>query len=793
MAEKSTIYTYDKSIFSYLNQKSFVLLHIIGFLIGRAGILEGLTPFGIGFYAAVAYKNKRYTTVAIATFIGIFSIQGLSSSLPYGISLGIIIILFNYILSIRKAKIFTVSMVSSLIYWGTSFVFLIIQKFYLYDFLMLTFEALVIFAVVYISSYAIPITLQRSNRKVLSTEEVICVAILMAIALSGVNEVSLLGLSVKNILGILITIIFAYNGGASIGASVGITLGLIGTMSKGGLPPVVIGIYGFSGLLSGIFKDLGKIGGAFGFMLGSTILTFYSNGYHEVYIQLKEVAVAFILFLLIPFIWIKELEKYTSPVVGALHGTKSYGDEIKKRIHDKLTDFSKTFYELSSTFENMTEEVKLYNNQDFSKTIEKVADAVCIDCGMRRSCWNKNFMNTYNSISELLCLIETKEELDYNSIPENINKRCIYSNKIIEKSLSLYELRRVDATWKNKLIESRELVGEQLKGVSQGIQELALDINDDIHFDTELEDLIYVALDKSGLSVKKLVVTINSKGNTEITIERKNCFGRDACIEKYIPVISNVVGNQLVKKKNSCNDSSYKKTCIFTLVEANNYMATTKVAKATKESNYLSGDTYSFMEIKNNYYMIALSDGMGTGEKANRQSSATISMLEKMMEAGFQQEMAIKTINSILMLKSSEEIFATIDMTIINLQKGAAQFAKIGSAPCYIKRANGEVQVINSTSLPIGILSNIDIQQNKLTLKDGDFIIMLSDGIIEVNKEIGEEWLYEYLAKTTTRNPQELADKILHQALQHVDNRPEDDMTILVTKIWKTRMNKNLS
>ncbi|SCX77989.1 stage II sporulation protein E [Alkaliphilus peptidifermentans] len=793
MAERSTVYTVEKNVFSFLNQKSFLLLHILGFLMGRAGILDNLTPFGIGFYAAVAYRNKKYATVAITTYLGILSIQGLAVSLPYGIALGIILMLFNYALSLRKTNVFSVSFASSLIYWGISLIFLGFSKFYIYDFMMITFEALVIFAVVYISSYALPITLHRSNRKVLATEEVICVAIIMAVALSGVNEVTILGLSVKNVLGILITIIFAYNGGASIGASVGITLGLISTMSNSGMPPIVIGIYGFSGLLSGIFKDLGKIGSAFGFLLGNTILTFYSNGYHEVFIQLKEVAIAFILFLLIPVVWINELQKYTSPVVGFIHGTRSYGDEIKKRIHGKLTDFSKTFYDLSTTFENMTEQVKLFGNEDITKVVEKVADGVCLDCGMKRTCWDKNFMNTYKGISELLFLIETKEKLDYESIPENIKKKCMYSSKIIEKSIALYELSRIDLTWKKKLMESRELVGEQLKGVSKGIQELALDINDDIQFDTELEDLIYIALDKQGLPVKKLLVTINSKGNTEITIERKNCYGREACIEKYVPVISNVIGNQLIKKNHTCNEYNHNRSCSFTLVEANNFMATTKLAKATKEGNYISGDTYSFMEIKDNYYMIALSDGMGTGEKANRQSSATISMLEKMMEAGFQQEMAIKTINSILMLKSSEEIFSTIDMTLINLQKGIARFAKIGSAPCFIKRDNGDVQTIASTSLPIGILSEIDVQENKRSLNDGDFIIMISDGIIEVNKEIGEQWLYEFLLEATTRNPQELADRILHQALQFAGNRPIDDMTVLVTKVWQTRAQKNLA
>lgn len=784
MAEKTTGYLFEKRIYSILNYKGLIFLNLTAFLLGRAGILGELTPFGIGFFTALCCKNKKYLSTALAIYLGILTVQGFIGALPYGISLVLITLTFQYLLNTRKTKTMTAALLGSGTYLVSAGFFMAFNQFYIYDLFMNVFEALVIFVTVYIASYGIPIALQQNRRKVLATEEIICVAILMALTLSGIKEVQIIGVSLKNVLGILITIIFAYHGGAGVGASIGVTLGLITSMSTATMPPIIIGVFAFSGLLAGIFKDLGKIGSAMGFLIGNAILTFYINGYYEVFLQLKEVVAAFLFFLLIPYSWLNQLEKYSSPVLGIIYSTKNYGDEMQARIHDRLKDFSNTFIDLSSTFENMTKQIEHFGQRDLSMLLDKLAISVCSDCGMKRSCWENNFLNTYQGLQELLLLIETRGEVNEQSLPEQIQKRCIRSRAITEKMITLYEVSRLNQLWKKKLLESKELVGEQLKGVANGILRLAEELNSEIIFDTELENTIYVELDKASLSVKKLLVSTNEGGKLEVQVEKRACYGNGDCTERYLDVISKAVGLQFTCKNRKCN---IQDTCQFTLVEAKRFTAATKAARVTKEGNIHSGDSFTFTDLSHDGFMVALSDGMGTGEKAYRQSSATISMLEKMMEAGFGKEMSLKTINSMLMLKSTEEIFSTIDMAVIDLHGGQAEFAKIGSAPSFIKRQGGKVEIVNSASLPMGILTDIEVHENSVQLQDGDFIIMVSDGILEANKEQGEEWLVNYLLTTKTRNPQELADKILHQALSYTPSGPRDDMTVLVTKLWGTR------
>ncbi len=763
-----------------------ILLHLVAFLLGRASILHGLTPFGVAFFTALSQKDRKFGILGITTFLGIATVQGLSSSIPYGFAIVIIFCLFQYIIDLRNIKIFKTALIGATAYLFTTALFLSFGGFYIYDWIIVGFESIVIFVVVYISHYTIPVALENANRKILSTEEVICIAIITALALSGVNEIYILGLSLRNILGILITVLFAYNGGAGVGASVGITLGLITSMSSGSTP-VIIGIFGFSGLLAGIFRNIGKVGSIFGFLVGNAILTFYINGYYEIFIQFKECIAASAMFLILPKPLIVQMEKFCNARTTILNSSKTHSDRMRQLTHQKLKKYASTFNELSATFEKTSEKQEFYDRDDLSKTIERVANKACYNCGMRRSCWDKNFNATYQGILDMFIHIEEKGSLKHDDLPKAMRRRCIRPKAIVESVAHLYEFSHLDMMWKRKLAESRGLVGSQLKGVAKILDELAVDVNEELEFDVDLEDAVYVALDKEGLSVKNIMVSNSAEGNLEVVIDKKPRFNKDICEDKFISIISEAVGTRLIPKTRSGDISGDKNAGSFTLVEAEKYAALTKSAAVTKAGSELSGDSYTFMNFKNGQYMAALSDGMGTGDRAHIQSGDTLDMLERMMEAGFNRDIAIKTINSILMLKSSDEMFASLDITLIDLHKGTADFVKVASAPSFIRRHDGRIEEITASTLPIGILTDIQIEGNVQKLEDGDLIITVSDGIIDSNKEKREEWLIQYLRNNKSLNPQEIADGILHTALKFTKNIPTDDMTVLVTKVWEIK------
>ena len=156
------------------------------------------------------------------------------------------------------------------------------------------------------------------------------------------------------------------------------------------------------------------------------------------------------------------------------------------------------------------------------------------------------------------------------------------------------------------------------------------------------------------------------------------------------------------------------------------------------------------------------------------------------METGFDQDTAIKLINSILVLKSDDDSFATIDLSAIDLYDGKIEFVKIGAAPTFIKRQN-KVEVVKTVSLPAGILSDIDTELVSKNADNGDFIIMVTDGIIDSFKleEGGEQNLIKFIEDIDSINPQGIADLILAEACSKCKDKPVDDMTVLVAKVWK--------
>jgi stage II sporulation protein E len=341
--------------------------------------------------------------------------------------------------------------------------------------------------------------------------------------------------------------------------------------------------------------------------------------------------------------------------------------------------------------------------------------------------------------------------------------------------------------WKNKIGESRGLVSQQLDGLSKVISNLASEINVEIRFKSDLENKIHVALERTGIKLNEIIVYENKWGKLEVNIFHKGCGGKRACISILEKVISETIGRKMVKEENDCCNKGKNSSCAIKLVEEEVFKVATGVAKLTKYGGMISGDSYTFLSTGEGKYIVALSDGMGSGQRASVQSRATVSLLEQFMESGFDKDTTIKIINSILVLKSSEECFSTIDLSIIDLYEGDVEFVKIGAAPTLIKKPE-RVEVIKSASLPAGILGTIETELAHGKVESGDFIIMASDGIIDsFNTEDGESitGFREFVEDFDSLNPQQIADSILAKAYDNCNEKPVDDMLVLVAKVWK--------
>ena len=238
-------------------------------------------------------------------------------------------------------------------------------------------------------------------------------------------------------------------------------------------------------------------------------------------------------------------------------------------------------------------------------------------------------------------------------------------------------------------------------------------------------------------------------------------------LKGFSEVISSIVHDINNKKEEKKPKSKFKMTI--------------GVSKTAKENNTVNGDNNIIMKLEDGKYVIGLSDGMGSGEAADKNSKLVIDMLEKFLKSGFDKNTAIKLINSLLLLKSEKDEFATMDISVVDTESGSVEFVKVGACPTFIKKKD-RVEFVDSISLPVGIVDNIDIDLADRQLEDGDYIVMVTDGIIDSNKDLSEKWIQELLEKTDIDNPQRLADVIIQESVDNTYGIAKDDMTVVVSQ-----------
>jgi len=242
-----------------------------------------------------------------------------------------------------------------------------------------------------------------------------------------------------------------------------------------------------------------------------------------------------------------------------------------------------------------------------------------------------------------------------------------------------------------------------------------------------------------------------------------------------------------VKAENRCKSYLSEEEQEVTFYETPGYYGITGVARMKKEEQTVSGDSFSFFYENEGEMAMILSDGMGSGESAAKESESVLLLLERMLSAGFKEESAIRLINSVLALRAEQNMFATLDISRINLYSGTCEFIKIGGAATYLRRGKW-LECVEAKTLPIGMIQKVDYDFLVKKLYDGDYIIMMSDGVLDaVPEALRAEFLNQIIGEEPGQNPQVIAGRILNASLLVQNFEPKDDMTVLVCGVFQQK------
>jgi stage II sporulation protein E len=761
-----------------------LMIAIIGFLLGRAMILSELAPFVLPYLAAI-YMLKRERAGIAALSLTAGAVTGYHGQVIF-----VILAIVGYVLIQKVVTRFATDSTKALPYtvFSASIVTRLGIVFFTegtlsnYALMMATVEAGLSFILTMIFVQSVPIVTSRKLKQPLRNEEIVCLIILLASVMTGTVGWMIYDMSVEHVLARYLVLAFAFVGGAAIGSTVGVVTGLILSLAS------VASLYqmsllAFAGLLGGLLKEGKKIGVGIGLLVGTLLIGLYGEGATEVSVTLMESMLAILIFFLTPRSVFSNLARYIPGTVEHSKEQQQYLRKIRDITAGRVEQFSTLFQTLSNSFQTPAQAT---NNEDDEKEVDyflsNVTEKTCQTCFKKERCWVQNFSKTYDSMQRIMT--ETEE---YGGIKDQVlfsewKKHCIKPEKVIKVIEQEHNQHLVNQKLKRQVIESRKLVADQLLGVSRVMGDFAKEIQKEKEAHHYQEEQMLEALRSVGLEIGHIDIYSLEKGNLEIEMSvSDNNHGR---AEKIIaPMLSDLLKETVIVKKEEHafypNGFSH-----ISFGSAKQFVVDTGVAHVAKGGAYVSGDCYSTIELGSGKYAIAISDGMGNGERAHLESNETLQLLQKVLQSGIEETVAIKSVNSVLSLRTTDEVFSTLDLAMIDLQDATTRFLKIGSIPSFIKRGSQVIKV-EASNLPMGMIQEFDVDVVSEQLKAGDLLIMMSDGIYDAPRHVEnkEAWMKRLLSELKTEDPQEIADLILEKIIRDEQGSIDDDMTVVVAKI----------
>lgn len=750
-------------------------------LISRVILVNYMAPFGIAFLISVVlYGEERISLIAgSGALIGYISLYNNMKDLPaYLIIVGSVTVV-GLILSglSRKKQLITM--------FGIIFI-----EFFAYKLLLakLTlgvsafisiFETASIFPLYFIINYSIICFKDLRTKHLFSNEEIISMAVTCSLIVSGTWGAYIYGISFRNIFALVCVLVMGYIKGGSVGSAAGVAMGAIVGISTNNMM-IFVSVYGLCGLIAGVFRESGKVFTALAYVVSFFIINIYSNSIGK--FNIAEAVITCVIFLAIPSKIYERVSLELDYDKKQENLNEKYIEKIKDMLIGRLNSFSDVLFNMSQILENLADNDKLAMKNKSSVLVENLADRVCSNCNMNSMCWKRENFYTYSAFSEL---IQNYQE-NKNIVPKEIERKCVKRTALIKNTEQIVNNFIISEMWRTRLSEGRELLANQINNMAGSVGEIIEDFNESIKFNSAAENNIRRILEKKRIIYKDIFCYDDKSDRTVVKITMEACGGTQVCVKQILPLINEALDRPMCVSDEGCCIDPKNQTCTVTFEEAPKFHVASYAGRLSKDGEKYSGDSYSFGKLNDGTYMTIVSDGMGSGPQAEQESTAAVELIEKFASLGFSKVTAINTVNSIMCLKFSEdEKFSTVDLNSIDLYSGDCSFMKVGAVASFIKSGN-KVEVIKSKTLPIGVLDKVDIDIIEKKIKNGDIVVMLSDGLLDYNKENSGkiDWVVEYLEKSNCNNPKELSEELVNKAKELSGEKIKDDMTVVVSKVY---------
>lgn len=414
---------------------------------------------------------------------------------------------------------------------------------------------------------------------------------------------------------------------------------------------------------------------------------------------------------------------------------------------------------------------------------QEIAGKLCASCDGCAVCWDENRTDLRQRLSDMINAVLEHENRE-TIVERQFLDHCPQYPDMVEEAIQAFGRMELNRAWYQRLLENRQVIAQQL----DAMVELMGDWSKGERIVDERSRMMLARIayetKERGFITRDLHIYEDEQKHRYIRAYVSSKWGGGIPTRNYCKALEKATHRamRLEKGVRSVISDEWVRVTVY---ENTVYYTLPGIAMRRKDSSTITGDNFTMFDLDDGQHYIGLSDGMGSGSRANQESEMVVDLLEKLLRAGFRKDIAIRMMNSAMVLQGENESFSTLDLASLNMYSGELELIKIGAASSFLKHGEA-VKNLFAESLPAGVGPAQQPGKVNCAVEHGDFLVMVTDGVLEyLQVPKPQEAFMEMISKAHTDNAGVLAKSLLTQVLECTGGKVQDDMTILVTGIWE--------
>lgn len=738
---------------------------VLGFFMAKTSLWGGISPLGISLSAGMPLI---FTPAAgIGSLFGyILSANGVSS-LKYSAAL-LAVIVIRFVLAGLKPAVNSSLLscaVASVVTIGVGIASSVGGDF---DLALLGFaEGLIAGGGAYFIRRATALKIGRSSG--FSQEQIACLLISLNLALASLYTLQIDGVSLGRILASVLILLCCRYGRIGTAAVCGISSAI--SMLASGFGSELSLFICFSGLTAGVFARLGKLASVISFVSVSGFWVLLSSASDSAVAVLIESITSAVIFLLLP----KTAGAFVGRIISPPVSTPDTAG-LRRTLTMRLDYASLALKGISETVDDVARCLAIGRKPSFSAVLHTIENDACRGCTMMLHCWERDRKLTTDSVLSMCEAVRHSQPVSTAELSNDFREKCLRLERFENAVAKNYSDFQSKVSAEKRMTEMRETVSDQLGGISNMLTEMSEEFTSAYTYDVSLAGRVSATMKELDIRADECSCVVDKFGRMtiemvlsqmpDLPLNRAKILSHveEVCERDFEPPEINRAGNK----------------CYITITEKAVYSIDAHITQFNQGQNQLCGDTCKYFLDGRGRFLCILSDGMGSGGRAAVDSAMTANLTERLLKAGFGFDCTLRLVNSAMLFKSTEETLSTLDISCIDLHTGSTQLLKAGAAPTLVRR-NGRTGRAECRSLPAGILHDVGFDKASVTLKEGDILIMMSDGACSD----GSDWICAELEAWRDGGAQQLSEHLATAARRRRRDGHDDDITVFAAIIEK--------